>query len=132
MIIEKELKKLFHELNGQQKSISFDYEGTSLTMSVFNNGSQFDLSALVYEGGNYIPTSVRRCVLEAEFPSSIKTDLKIDEGLFQITLYHTSPFHHLNDIKFQNTLEEFSHLVSKWRLILDENDRNDLVHVRVK
>lgn len=131
MLIDRELQKLFQGLSGQ-KTVSFNYEGVPLTMSVLDNGSKFALSALVYEGGNYIPRSVRNCIRETVFPSPIKTNLKVDEEHYQISLHYEGGAHHLNDSRIHSLLEEFNSLVADWRLTLDEHDKNDLVHVRVK
>jgi hypothetical protein len=133
MLIDKEIQKLLRELDGE-KTVSFNFDGVPLTMSVSDHGSQFSLSALVYEGGNYIPGSVRKCLdNHAIVPySPLKTSLKIDEDRFQIALYHSGAFHNFNDVKFQNLLEEFNTLVEEWRFKLDEHDKNDLIHVRVK
>lgn len=131
MLLDKEIQKLFKDLTGQ-KSVSFNYEGVPLTMRVFDNGSQFGLSSLVYEGGNYIPASVRRCIAETVFPSSIKTSLHVDEERFQISLNYQGGSNHLNDTKLLSLLDEFNNLVFEWRFTLDEHDKNDLIHVRVK
>lgn len=133
MIIDKEIQKLLKGLDGK-KTLSFNFDGAPFTMTVSDHGSQFALSAIVYEGGNYIPGSVRKCLENhAMIPySPLKTSLKIDEDKFQIALYHNAALHNFNDVKFQNLLEEFNSLVEEWRFKLDEHDRNDLIHVRVK
>lgn len=131
MLIDSELQKLFRELSGE-RTVSFNYDGIPLKMSGFNQGSHFELSTTVYEGGNYIPASVRKCITTLAFPSPIQTHLNVDEDHFQISLHYTGNSNNLNDIRFHNLLDEFNVLVDKWRLKLDENDKNDLVHVHVK
>lgn len=133
MIIHKEIQKLFQDLSGQQ-SVSFNYDGVPLTMSVLDHGSQFLISASVYKGGNYIPQSVRKSVsLKNAFPlAPLKTSLEVDEDHFEIFLHYQGAYNTLNQIKFHNLLEDFNAIADDWRLKLDENDRNDLIHVRVK
>ena len=133
MIIHKELQKLFQDLGGQQ-SVSFDYDGVPLKMSVLDQGSKFLLSSSVYKGGNYIPQSVRNCLtLKNAFPQEpIKATLAADEEHFEIFLNYQGAYNTLNQIKFHNLLEDFNVLAEKWRLKLDENDKNDLIHVRAK
>lgn len=133
MIIHKELQKLFQDLSGQQ-SVSFTYDGVSLTMSVLDHGSQFLLSTSVYKGGNYIPQSVRKCLtLKNAFSHSpLKITLEVDEEHFEIFLHYQGAYNALNEIRFHNLLEDFNDLADEWRLKLDENDKNDLIHVPVK
>ena len=133
MIIDRQLHKLFQDLK-KEKAISFNYAGIPIMMRVFDEGAKLALSASVYEGGNYIPKSVRSCLsLKSPFPTaSIKTHLIIDEEKYQISLNYLGSLNHLNDTKFYHLLEEFNDLVGAWRFMLDEHDRNDLVHVTAK
>lgn len=133
MIIHKEIQKLFQDLSGRQ-SVSFNYDGVPLTMSILDHGSQFQLTSSVYKGGNYIPASVRQCLtVKGSFPRSpLKTALEVDEEHFEIFLHYQGAYTSLSEIKFHNLLEDFNTLADEWRMKLDEKDRNDLIHVRVK
>lgn len=133
MIIHKEIQKLFQDLSGKQ-SVSFNYDGAPLTMSVLDHGSQFLLSSSVYKGGNYIPASVRKCLtVKNAFPlAPLKTTLEVDEEHFEIFLHYQGAYSTLNQVRFHNLLEDFNLIADAWRLKLDENDKNDLIHVRVK
>jgi len=132
MLLEKDLKKLFDQLV-QDDVVQIPCGDNELTLSSFDHGSKIVLSAPVYFGGNFIPSSVRKCASQ-KHPfkewSDIKTMLYIDENKFEITLRYLGDLEALNTRNFNEILEEFSVLADKWRLVLDENDRNDLVYVR--
>lgn len=133
MIVDRQLHKLFQDLK-KDRSLSFNYSGVPIMIRVFDHDAKLSLSAAVYEGGNYIPTSVRNCLtLKSSFPTSwMKTQLVIDEENYQISLNYLGSLNHLTDAKFSHLLEEFNELVGAWRFMLDEHDRNDLIHVRMK
>lgn len=132
MIMQNELKKLFHQLV-REETAQIELGGSSITVRVLDQASTFSLTTPVYFGGNFIPKSVRRCVsLKAPFaPERLKTHLTVDENNFKIFLHYLGSLDHLNGEKFKELLEEFSWLADEWRLYLDEHDRNDLVHVRI-
>lgn len=133
MLIDGELKKLFQKLSGSQSAVTFHYDGVEMNMFVFDKGAKFALSALVYEGGNYIPASVRSCLdLKNSMPDSpLRAALKVNEEKYQISLNFIGNSESINDFKFHNLLEEFNRLVELWRIKLDEHDKNDLIYVRV-
>lgn len=132
MIIEKELKKIFHQLVKEEVA-QIAIGGTDITIRVLDDASKFSLSTAVYFGGNFIPKSVRNCVTQKKnLPEErIKTYLTLDEGSFKIYLNYVGSLEHLRTNGFGELLEEFSWSADEWRLILDEHDKNDLVHVRV-
>jgi hypothetical protein len=133
MIVEKELKKVFHQLvHTDVAHISVD--GFDVTIRVFDHSTKLALSTSVYFGGNFIPKSVRHCVTgKPPFDSGyIPTSLSIDEEKFEVDLNYEGAIHNLNNQSFIDLLEEFSWVAQEWRLHLDEHDKNDLVHVRVK
>lgn len=133
MLLEKDLKKLFNELY-QGHTAHLNIDGSEITVRVFENASKLFLTSPVYNGGNFIPTSVRRCVSQRSpfQDAQIKTNLVIDEGNFKIDLNYLGQLENLTNQSFKDIVEEFSWLVGEWRLFLDEHDKNDLVHVRVK
>ncbi len=132
MIIEKELKKIFHQLVKEEVA-QIAVGGTDITIRVLDDASKFSLSTPVYFGGNFIPKSVRSCVAhKTSIPNErIKTHLTLDEPNFKIYLHYVGNIDHIRTHGFGQLLEEFSWLADEWRLILDEHDKNDLVHVRV-
>lgn len=132
MIIEKELKKLFHQLN-EREAAQISLDGFDVCIRVLNNESKLSLSTVVYLGGNYIPGSVRNCIsLKNPFSHSIMhTSLSIDEDTFQIHLNYLGLLENVNTQKFIDLLEEFTHIAQEWKSFLDDHDKNDLVYVRI-
>lgn len=130
MIVSKDIKKLFsHLLSNEVTEIAID--GMTVSLQILESSSKVSLSTAVYEGGNYIPKSVRKCLSEkVPFDHKvISTFLKVDEPHFQISLNYLGSFNQLNQQSLLNLLEEFSELANEWRFYLDEHDKNDLVHV---
>jgi hypothetical protein len=133
MIVEKDLRRLFNQLIHNDFA-QIDLEGFNITIRIFDQASKLSLSTPVYNGGNFIPTSVRKC-LSHKAPYSqtmIKTYLSVDEKNFQIHLHYLGLVDHMNNDIFKNLLEEFNWVAHEWKNHLDEHDKNDLVHVRVK
>jgi hypothetical protein len=132
MIVEKELRKLLHQL--VKEEIAQISLGNSLVkVHVFDNSTKIALSAHVYAGGNFIPKSVRNCTtLTPQFQKNhITTYLNIEEDSFSIYLNYVGGLDHLNKRMFVDLLEEFSWLADEWRVYLDEHDKHDLVHVHI-
>lgn len=132
MIAEENFKQLFEKLRSN-KATEITLNGMPISIQVFDQGSKLSLAASVYEGGNYIPQSVRRCLTQkAPFkPVSIQTYFQIDEENYRISLNYLGHLTHFNSHQFCGLIEEFNWLAEEWRLFLDEHDKNDLVHVRV-
>jgi len=132
MIVEKELRKLLHQLV-KEEIAQIMLGGSEVTVHVFDNATKIALSSSVYFGGNFIPKSVRNSLNKTpKFASEhIKTYLAADEENFQVSLNYVGGLEHLNKRMFVDLLEEFSWLADEWRLYLDEHDKNDLVHVRM-
>lgn len=133
MIVEKDLKKLFNQLIHDEVA-QITLGGSDISIHMFERGAKLSLATPVYFGGNFIPKSVRKCISQkAPFDQSIiNTNLTVDENSYQIRLNYMGSMNNLNTQEFVNLLEEFSFLADEWRNFLDENDKNDLVHVRVK
>lgn len=132
MIIEKELRKLLHQL--VKEEVADIFLGNSIIkVHVFDNATKIALFAEVYSGGNFIPKSVRKCVTSTpEFQKNhIKTSFGINEENFSITLNYVGGLEHISKRMFVDLLEEFSWLADEWRIYLDEHDKNDLIHVHV-
>lgn len=133
MLIEKELKKIFRQLL-QDDIAHIDVDGFDVTVRVFDQASKLSLSTPVYFGGNFIPKSVRTS-LSQKVPFArdhVKAYLSVDENNYQINLNYLGRLNGLQNETFKGLLEDFSWLASEWRLFLDEHDKNDLIHVRVK
>lgn len=133
MVVSKEFKRILDKLSAKEPAMIV-LSGLPIAVRVFDEGNKLALATSVYEGGNYIPAGVRKCLsLKAPFkPRAIQhTFLKIDEERFQISLNFLGQLEPLNDQRLHDLLEEFNELAGEWRLFLDEHDKNDLVHVRV-
>lgn len=133
MIVQKELKRLLKELSNRD-SAELTLSFSPIRIRVCDNGSKLALATSVYEGGNYIPKSVRQGI-EAKppfRPSAIRTFLKVDEDHYQVYLNYLGPLGHLNDLQLQEILEEFNEMADEWRLYLDEHDKNDLIYIHAK
>jgi hypothetical protein len=133
MLIEKDVQQMLNQLaSGNPINIPFD--GSSIMIRVIDSETKLSLSALVYEGSNYIPQSVRRCLSHKTpfFHPSMLTFLTVDEQKFQISLNYLGHAQSLTSHHFKTLLEEFGEIAEKWRLYLDDHDKNDLLYVRVK
>jgi hypothetical protein len=131
MIIEKELRKLIHQLVKEDVA-HITLGGSDVLVHTFDHSTKISLSTTVYFGGNFVPLSVRKCVTaKPAFENGhLKTTLFLDEEHFQITLNYLGGLDHLSKRMFIDLLEEFSWVADEWRLYLDEHDKNDLIHVR--
>lgn len=132
MIIEKDLKKLFLQLDHDDVA-QITLGGSDILIRVFDDASKISLITTVYFGGNFIPKSVRYGISQkSPFNNvSIKTSLAVDERNFLINLHYLGHLEPMTNQNFTRLLEEFSWLAHAWRAYLDEHDKNDLVRVRV-
>jgi hypothetical protein len=133
MIIEKDLKKLFSQLI-HSDSAQLCLSGSDVSIRFIDKATKLSFATPVYFGGNFIPKSVRKCISQkAPFDQGdVRTFLTVDENSFQIHLNYLGSVEYLNHQLFVDLLEEFSWQAEEWRIFLDEHDKNDLVHVRVK
>lgn len=132
MIIEKDLKKLFQQLDHDDVA-QITLGGSDILIRVFDDASKIAFATTVYYGGNFIPKSVRSGVSQKALfnQASIKTSLAIDEKKFVVNLHYLGHFEQMNNQNFTHILEEFTWLAHAWKAYLDEHDKNDLVRVRV-
>lgn len=133
MLIEKDIKKILNQL-AEGDVIKVRYDGADILVRFLDDASKLSLMTTVYYGGNYIPSSVRRCLSHKSlvFPTTIRTYLSIEERQFSIHLNYLGHADDLNQQRLKEIIEEFGFIAEKWRLYLDENDKNDLVYVKVK
>lgn len=132
MLIQRDVRKLFQELV-HSKIAQIEMGGSNVTIHFFGDESKYSLKTTVYYGGNFIPKSVRNS-LKHKAPIhhiQLKTFLSVDEKAFKIHLNCIGTLENVNPGNFLELLEEFCWTADEWRLILDEQDRNDLIHVRV-
>lgn len=133
MLVEKEIQRIFSQLaSGAPIKVPFD--GSDIMIRFVDESSKLSLQALVYDGGNYIPASVRRCVSKKSpfFLPSILTFLSVDEQRYQVKLNYLDQVKSFNHQDFNELLEKFGIMAEKWRVYLDEHDKNDLIYARVK
>lgn len=132
MIEEKQLKQIFRELVDHEW-VQMTLDGTPVTIKIFDNASKLMLAAPVYIGSNYIPKSVRKSLSEkVPFDQhKIRTYMHVIEEEYQVILHYLGRIEDLDRRRFHILLEEFCNLAEEWTRHLDNNDRNDLVHVRV-
>lgn len=134
MLVKQDIQKILHRLVGGDP-IKIALDGSDVLIRFLDDSSKVSLSTPVYAGGNYIPHSVRQGL--ARLPafiheSPMKTTFTIDENHFQIYLHYLGAIRPPLQKDMQVLLEEFGWLAEKWRLYLDERDKNDLIHVKVE
>ncbi len=133
MILEKDLSKLFNRLF-HNDLIQVHIGGSDVDISLLEHETKISLTTSVYEGGNYIPKSVRRCLVgNPPFSGEwIHTTLVVDEDRFQIKLKYLGLMGRFNKHTIKDLLEEFSWQADEWRLYLEEHDKHDLLPIFVK
>ena len=126
-------QKIFNQLVGGE-ALKVNFEGSDIFVRLIGDASKLSLITSVYHGGNYIPSSVRRCLShKSPFSQpSIRTYLTIDEDNYQVRLHYLGSGETINQSQLRMLLEEFGVIAEKWRLYLDEHDKHDLIPVRVK
>lgn len=132
MVLEKDIKDLLSHLLHHEVA-QLDLNGSKITVETSHGAERLSLSTPVYYGDHYVPPSVRLCLKPgyAGPASHIRTNLSLDEENYLISLHHMSGLQAIDNWNFVRLLEEFSWIAEEWRQILDDNDRRDLVHVRM-
>lgn len=123
-------QKLYHRLFSDNW-VKIHLGGSDIDVYLVDHNDKMKLIASVYEGGNYIPHSVRKCIQEKiSFEAQwMQTRLIIEEDKFQVFLIYVGQGDAFNPRNFKNLLEEFSWQADEWRLYLEEHDNNDLVPI---
>jgi hypothetical protein len=133
MLAELNLKKIYNRL--MSIDVAKIHLGDSdILLQLFDHDSKMLLTSCVYNGGNFIPKSVRKAAA-GNVPfgrGSIQSNIEIDENKSQITLSTFFQVVELDNIQFESSLREFGFQADEWRLLLDERDRNDLLPIFVK
>lgn len=133
MLLEKKLLDLLHNPS-QEEEVTISVDGSDVTIRVFDFASKLSLQTPVYHGGNYIPKSVRNSLSQkiSSLPSELHTYFTIDEGQFKVSINYLGLMRNINKTTFRELLEKFTVAAELWRHYLDEQDRNDLLHISVK
>ncbi|BBI18016.1 hypothetical protein [Neochlamydia sp. S13] len=132
MIIEQDLKKIFQKLDHDQV-LHLQLNENELGIKVFDGASKIFLTTRVYNGDNFIPKSVRNGIARKApwSRASIKTFLSVNENQYHVDLNYLGLLQQMNAQSFALLMEDFARLAYGWRVYLDEQDQNDLIHVRV-
>jgi hypothetical protein len=127
--MEKDFRKVLSQLV-EGNPMNVNLAGSDINIRVIDQASKLSLTTSVYYGGNYIPPGVRQSLNQHPIKSPpMPTFLTVDEQNFQINLNYLGHAD-LSQHHFQKLLEEFGVIAEKWRLYLDEHDKNDLIYVR--
>lgn len=134
MLIDRSFKHLTERLNeGVPLQISY-HGGAEITIRFACHLSKIALTTPVFDGGSFIPYSVRECVSKkSPFGSQqFRTFLTVDEPGYQVKLNYLGHLEDLKQEELNHLMQEFDRIAEKWRELLDEKGRGDLIHVRVK
>lgn len=132
-MIQNTLMKVIHELHHTQHA-EIEIDGFRISMSFIEDGNRVYFTTPVYYGDNYIPKSVRKCLTE-QIPfaqNEIKVFFTVDEEQCRIDLNHIDYEEVIQKDKLPQLLSTFAWMAEQWRNLLEENDRHDLIHIRVK
>jgi len=128
-------KNTLFELVDQLKLIGhtkLDEGLSSIDVQYFSDAEKLSLTTPVFEGGNYIPPSVKSSLKEGPaLPrTSIKTYVSVEEETFSIQLHYLGLIDSVEPRPVLELLEEFAHIAEEWRDYLNEQGEKDLMHVR--
>ncbi len=130
MVVQQEVQKLLHSLVIRESSM-ITIGSSEILVRLINKGDKVLLTTPVYYGGNYIPQKVREAATERRLIQSelISAELVINQDKFEIYLEYSEDAKNLDIDRFKEDLEEFAWLADEWRLILDQEDYNDRLHI---
>ena len=133
MLVGKEIKKALDRLNSGN-TVEFVYEGSPVMAQLVDESSKIILSSTVYNGVSYIPKSVRTSLANKQtfLNPHIRTFLTVDESRFCVFLNYIGHSNAITDDNLTKLFFEFGKIAEKWRNYLDENDKKDLLPIRVK
>ncbi len=133
MKLENNFNRLYNRLFSDDR-IQIHLGGSEIDVHLYDQHEKMSLAASVYEGGNFIPQSVRKCI-KGKLPFDgqwIPTKLVVEEENYKILLVYVGQGVTFNPQNFKDLLEEFSWQADEWRLYLEEHDKHDLVYVYSK
>ncbi len=103
---------------------SFDIEVT-----LYADGAQIYLSAVVYTGRNYLPRAVREAAeQEIGIPGAL-IDSFLPVDAFQIKVEHLGKFDCSDAMDWAHLIQEFIWICNEWRFRLEIRGREELVFV---
>jgi len=130
-MVEQKLKHLLDDLI-DKGVVTLTLLGHRITAQTCFNRSKLWLSAVIYDGGDYLPESIRGLVNEpSPVPdSSIPTFVSIDEKKSQLLLNYVGLMPTSNVDQFKEILDKFSWDVEEWCYFLEDFGQKDLVYAR--
>lgn len=133
MLAEKNVQQILEQIVSGE-IITIPFEGIDIHVRTIDDSSKLSLTALVYDGGGYIPSSVRACLANKVpfFKSDILTFLTVDEAYFQVNINYLGRVHLNDSIEIRDLLESFGIITEKWRYYLEEHGKKDLVYVNAR
>lgn len=133
MLAEKQVRQLFFELIEHESAI-VRVRSQEVLIRTWEHGEKISLITPIYCGEDFLPLSVRRCAIShpSVLGATIKAALRVDDNRFRVDLTYQGGTTRLNHHRFNELLADFVDLAEEWRTILDEHDRNDLIHVRIQ
>lgn len=118
----------------QHRKAEVPVNGFLISVELAPVGRMLSFKAVVYQGYNYIPPSVRHCTSPSFIgpASTLRTGLLLDEESFSISLNFHDPIPNITQETVIYLMEEFSWVAEEWRQILEDNDQRDLIHIHAK
>lgn len=108
-------------------------DDTRVFLRLFDDSSKLAFSSLVFEGGTYIPKSVKQALKYSPpfFLAPFHTFVSIDETSCCVSLNYIGIAVQTED-EMKDLLVEFSRVVNLWRDYLRGQERKDLVTIKIK
>lgn len=133
MIVQNELQKLINNLSDHDLA-AINIDGNSIVVRMVNDASKISLTSVLWQGNNFIPLSVQEVVQNSQrlLNGFNGARLILHEERFLVYLHYSEPIEELSHHLFIEVLETFSSQTTRWRRILDDNDKRDLIHVRIR
>lgn len=129
--MEQEIAQVYEELQTAQRG--------KLTLGLFDiqwarspDRRMVYLATPIFDGGNYVPQSVRRAVGQAGLHAQgggVGVALAIDEARFQVVLHYRTEEGVTNPDALGHIMDEFLALADEWHRLLDEYGEQDLIYV---
>lgn len=128
-LVKNIISKLHHH-----RLVELKLNNCRITCQLSSASNILSIKAVVYEGENYIPPSVRECISKSFLTpsSSLNATLSVVEETYEIVLGLSEQIYPLTEEFFLHFLQEFNWLSEEWRRILDDYGERDLLPVKVK
>lgn len=133
MIVQNELLKLINNLCDHDLA-AINIDGNSIVVRMVNDASKISLTSVLWHGNNFVPLSVREVVQNSQrlLNGFNGAKLILNEERSQVYLHYSEAIEELSHHQFTELLEVFSSQTTRWRRILDDNDKRDLIHIRIR